>query len=403
MTENIARSYALQALNFARELANIYPRGSTTGGEARAADYVRQQLSAIGVKDVNVQQFQGLRSIWLFLALVFGQALAGHAAFWLLKEALSQTFAVGMAVFFCSFSIFLTWRKFTFRRYPLRDSLPHGSSQNVVGIIPPDGDVSQRVVLLAHLDTHRAVWLFATDLLTRLYTVIAPLALLGVPFSALMYLLSIIPGMEAIAWAALPFVAIHFLGWFTGMTADLGPYSPGANDNASALGSLLSLAQHLKDEPLAHTEIWLAFTGCEETGCDGLLALIEEHGTRLQDALWIDLELVGIGGELVYLQTEGMVRPRRISSDVEKLVRHVAMKYPIQPVIATGLGVFTEANAAWEHGYRSVCLSVRPKGSSQLAEWHRLSDRPERLSSQALGLVHDFTWELLRQVDAGKS
>ena len=400
MKEKSAVFYALRALTFARAVTNLYPRGSATGGEARAADFVREQLAGMNFGNVRSQDFQGLRSIWLFLSLAFGQAVVGHAALWLLKRPLGEAPAAAIAAIFFAFSSYLVWRKFTFRSYPLRSSLPHGPSQNVVGVIPPQGKVLQRVVLVGHLDAHRAVWLFATDFLTRLYTVIAPLALFGIPLSGILYLFSMINGLDSLALAALPFAFLHFLGWFTGMTADLGPYSPGANDNASAVGSLLAWGQRLQAQPLANTEVWLAFTGCEETGCDGLLALLEAHGLELRNALFIDLELVGIGDELVYLRSEGLVRPRRIPSDVEKLVQNVGEKFPIQPMDAAGTGVFTESNAAWEHGFRSVCLLVRPAGQAQLVEWHRMSDRPERLSSKSLEVAHSFVWELLQQVDA---
>jgi len=402
MTDTAAQSYIARALASAREIANIYPRGSATGGETRAAAYVRQQLGALGIRDIRQDDFQGLRSTWLFLALAFGQALVGHAAVALLRQSLGAAFAVGMSLLFFTISAFLIWRKFTFRPYPLRDSLPHGPSQNVIGIIPSRDEARRRVVLLAHLDAHRAVWLFATDWLTRIYSLIAPLALFGIPFSAVIYLLSALPGMAPLAWAALPFALIHFLGWFTGMTADLGPYSPGANDNASAAGTLLGLAQRLKDQPLAHTEIWLAFTGCEETGCDGLLALLNAHGPELKDALFIDFELVGIGDELVYLRSEGVVRPSRVPPQVEALLARTAQHVPIHPVSAAGVSVFTEANAARERGFEAVCLMTRSSGQPALAEWHRLSDLPEKLSAQALGLAHAFAWELLQQVDAEK-
>jgi hypothetical protein len=403
MTDHSAQSYAQRALAFARAVATFYPRGSATSGEARAAAFVQQQLADLGVSGVKQQQFQGLRSIWLFLALAFGQALVGHAAFWLLKSPLGAPFASGAALFFFAFSSYLLWRKFTFRDFPLRSSLPHGPSQNIIAILPPLGPVHHRVILLGHLDAHRAVWLFATDWLTRLYAVLAPLAFWGVPLSALLYGLSQLPGLQVFAWFALPFALFHFIGWFTGMTADLGPYSPGANDNASAVGSLLAFAQRLKAQPLANTEVWLAFTGCEETGCDGFLALLEAHRQELRNALFVDLELVGIGDELAYLRTEGLARPRRIPMQVESLVQAVATRIPIHPLHAVGLGVFTENNAAWEHGFDSVCILACPSNRAQLPLWHRLSDRPERLSAHALELAHTFTWELLQQVDTARS
>ena len=115
------------------------------------------------------------------------------------------------------------------------------------------------------------------------------------------YFLAVLTRWQLFAWLGLILAVFHFLGWFTGVTADLGRYSPGANDNASGVGTILALAERLKGQPLEHTEIWLAFTGCEESGCDGVLALIKEHGNALREALFIDFEMVGIGdGSKIY-------------------------------------------------------------------------------------------------------
>jgi len=66
-------------------------------------------------------------------------------------------------------------RKTTFQDYPLRLSLPHGPSQNVIAVLPATAEAHRKVVLTAHLDSHRAVWLFATDPLLLFYFATSPL------------------------------------------------------------------------------------------------------------------------------------------------------------------------------------------------------------------------------------
>jgi hypothetical protein len=217
----------------------------------------------------------------------------------------------------------------------------------------------------------------------------------------LLYLLADLTGRAGFAYAALLFAMTHFAAWLTGVTADLGPYSPGANDNASAVGTLLALAERLRAEPLRQTEVWLAFTGCEETGCDGLLKLLEAHGEALKDALWLDFELVGIGERLVYLSSEGVLRKRTIPKEVAARLQIAAAQagIPLQPVNAGWLGVFTESGALWEHGYRAACLVSLRQGMNSLPEWHRLSDTPEKLEAAALERAHAVAWQWLQQND----
>jgi hypothetical protein len=360
---------------------------------------VQDQLSKLGIQDVRAQPFLGLRSIWFFLALTFGVALSGHTAFWLLRIPLGSLPAVGVSGLIFGFSALLLWRKFTFSDYPLKDFLPHGPSQNLVAVLPAKQELRERIVLVAHLDSHRAVWWFASDLLVKIYAFLAPLGVYGVVIAPLLYLLTAVSGVGVFSWLGAALALVHFVSWFTGMTADLGPYSPGANDNASAVGTLLALAERLSKASLKYTEVWLAFTGCEETGCEGMRALLDKHGDKLSEALFIDFELVGIGERLVYLQSEGVVRRQRISNKVEALISDVGGRFGIEPIQGAGMGAFTEMGTVWERGFEGVCLLALRENSNLFPEWHRLTDTADRLQAETLGRVHELSWALLQRVD----
>lgn len=352
-----------------------------------------------------MQPFKGLRSIWLFISLAFGMALVGHAAFWMLQTPLGIFPALFISVLAFAFSIFLMWRKFTFRSYPLRNTLPHGDSQNVIAIIPPRetrseaGQSPKQVVFIAHLDSHRAVWMFANDFLVKVYGAISPVSIAGLILAPLAYVVGAVTGLEVLTWVAIPLALLHFLAWFTGVTADLGLYSPGANDNASAVGVALTLAERLKENPFANIEIWLTFTGCEESGCDGILHVLEEYGEKLKNALFVDLEMVGIGNHLAYIQREGIMHKTKIPPIVEKMILRVGEEFGIKALDAAKFSAFTEMGALWEYGYQGVCVLLQPGNIPSVPEWHRLSDVPDRLQPEALELVHNFTWKLLSEID----
>lgn len=391
-------SWGQRALDHVKVITALSPgRGSATQGEARTAEYVRGQLVGLGMTDTHLQHFRGLRSIWFFLATACGFALIGHAAFWVLRVPLGTLPALVGSILAFTFGGFLMFRKMTFQEYPMRANLPHGPSQNVVTVIPPVGDVHRKVVLTAHLDSQRAVWLFAADPMVFFYFITSPLLFYGFLISSLFYGLSVLTHLSALAWIGLVLVVPHFLGWFTGITADLGPYSPGANDNASSVGTLLALAERLNQSPLEYTEVWLAFTGCEETGCDGMMAFLKEYGSQLKDALFVNLETMGIGERLAYLRSEGVLRPRRIQPRVEEFITHTAAELGIfiQPIHAAGLGAFTETGVVWEYGYEGVCFMMMREGSHWPPEWHRLTDQADRLEPQALERAHQLVWKLL--------
>lgn len=221
-----------------RALAHIKPiidanpgRGSTTQAETAAALYVRDQLTALNIGKLHTQVFIGLRSMWLFQAMVFGSAMVGHLAFTLLRFPLNTWPAWFISLLAFGFSGLLIWRKFSFQDYPLHAYLPHGPSQNVVAILPPACEVQHKVVLFAHLDSHRAVIWYATDALLTLYTLIKPVAIYGIVAAPLCYALTLLTGLNVFAWISAGLAVFHFFAWFTGVSADLGAYSPGANNN----------------------------------------------------------------------------------------------------------------------------------------------------------------------------
>jgi len=395
-------TYAQRALVQARKLA-ANPRGSATEAEKQAAEYVQAQLKALGVVDIQLQPFSGERSIWLFVALAFGLALVGHAAFWLLRQPVGKVPAMIIAMLVFGFSGYLVWRKFTSEDYPLHNNLPHGPSQNVIATIPPRQGTRQRVVLVAHLDSHRAVFWFASDFMVRLFGIVSIIAIGGVYAAIPVYLLAGLTPYPIFAWLGGILAGFHFIAWFTGVTADLGRYSPGANDNASSVGTLLSLAERLRSQPLQNTEVWLAFTGCEESSGDGMLALLKEKGAELKQAVFIDFEMVGIGDAISYIREEGNLSRHTIPAELERLVKEAGKEFGVGQVSTPFVGASTECSILLKHGYKAVCLIGFRKGSSNMPEWHRLTDTPDRLQGDALQRIHMLAWDLLQRLDQGSA
>ncbi len=390
-----------RALEHATNLTLASPgRGSATEAEAQAAAYARQQVEKLGIRDLRTQPFSGLRSIWVFMALVFGLALVGHAAYWLLRPVYGDLPTLVIMLIAFGLAGYILWRKYTYRTYPLRSLLPHGPSQNVVAVIPPQGQVHKRVVLVGHLDSHRAVFWWATDFLFKFFTSSSPIATWGVYAAPVLYLLTMLTGFQPFAWVGLYLAFNHFLGWFSGITADLGAYSPGANDNASAVGTVLALAERLQAEPLQNTEVTLAFTGCEETGCDGMITFIKEYREKYRDALFLDFELVGTGDQLVYLSQEGTLRKKHIPAEVESLLEEAGRGFDLKPYAKLPSGTFTETGTVWEYGLKGVTLVAKYAGKTTLPEWHRLTDVPRHLQPETLARVHQLAWQILHKTDA---
>jgi Zn-dependent M28 family amino/carboxypeptidase len=160
------------------------------------------------------------------------------------------------------------------------------------------------------------------------------------------------------------------------------------------MGTVLALAERLIAQPLQNTEVWLVFTGCEESGCDGMLSFIKQHGEELREALFIDFEMVGIGDGLCYIREEGNLRRRHIPQEVEKLLKDVGEPFGLKSISTPAVGSFTEGGTLWEYGFKAACISAHYPGSLILPEWHRLTDTPSRLQPASLERAHSFAWAL---------
>ena len=68
---------------------------------------------------------------------------------------------------------------------------------------------------------------------------------------------------------------------------------PGASDNASGTAVALQLAAECAAAPLAHTEMDVLITGCEESGLLGAQAYARRHSLRAAETTFLNFDTVG--------------------------------------------------------------------------------------------------------------
>jgi hypothetical protein len=78
----------------------------------------------------------------------------------------------------------------------LRRLLPSATSQNAVGVIPPAGGATRRVVLCAHLDTHRTPIFYSSPTWHALFGALVAAAFVSMAAGALAYLLAALLAWE---------------------------------------------------------------------------------------------------------------------------------------------------------------------------------------------------------------
>ena len=371
----------------------IGPRGTGTPGEEAAAEFVAGRLSALGLP-VERETFQAVASQNAFplaidlvaLLAVPVYALGGAAGRWI---------GAGLALSTAP----LLWQAIRTSNSLLRPLLPQVTSRNVVARIEPQGALSQRAVLLAHLDTNRCriAWQSSAVGFVEPLTVLtlAVLAALG-----LLYLVgALLGGPGWVLWASLLPVG-YIIGTVVTLWRDeRTPYSPGAHDNAASVAVALEVGARLAAQPLDGTQVWLAFTGAEETDHAGLYALLRQYGADLRAAAFIGLEGLG-SGELVYLTRQGVCAHYSPDTELQALAADIAARRPELGVRVAQMTMEDEVGTLRRRGYRAICLAGRDPATGTLPHWHRADDTAETVSGEFMERAVDLVVALLKDLDS---
>jgi hypothetical protein len=279
--------------------------------------------------------------------------------------------------------------------------LSRQSSLNVSGWVTPKGGIQQRVVVCAHLDTHRTPVFYSSPRWHSLFSLLVGLTFVSMVAGAFLYVTAVLMGWSGLRWASLALIPVQGFSLVMCLQADFTPYTPGANDNASGVAALLTLARHLDRKPLERTEVHLVFTGCEEVGAWGMAAYLDRYAKQHgKEALYIALDEVGLG-TIKYLTADGLLIKHKTHPRALQIARSAAQAVP-EIKIQEGPGIaYTDALQATKRGLiaLTVCTVPEPK-SGVVSHWHQMSDTLENLHSEDIEKTLAFVWAILKQVDS---
>ncbi len=292
------------------------------------------------------------------------------------------------------------WRSTCVDKQPLAAFSPRRQSATLIVRVLPTEESRRTLVLLAHTDSNKNRPSFSPQLMKYL---------LGLTTAGLAAMVSngvaqIVEGLsgskgarnfrKASLWAVIASLLIALYD-------ETGPYVPGASDNASAVACVLGLAEQLQQQPLHHTEVWLAFTGAEEVGCLGAHALLDAYGDRLRDAWFLDLDMVGAKDVVYVTRHTGFSLLSAYRPDVASLTwaEYTARRHPEIGVRGGTMVIGEEVGALRVRGYRGVCLSsIGPDG--WLENWHQTGDNVENLVPAGMEKAARFAWAMMQELDS---
>ncbi|MCI0396363.1 MAG: M28 family metallopeptidase [Chloroflexi bacterium] len=385
---------AARLMDHVRCLAReIGPRPSTSPQERQAADYVKRTLRSLDVANIWEQRFQSQNSLgWATIPYLLAGALAAPLAW---AGGRAGRLLGGLLLLAGAFGL----HRFSLGRPPFFQRLiATGPSQNVIARFPPAGEAQRHLYLIGHLDTNKQRFLAPLPwpgLVRPLNTASLVLAALG---GLTLLLDALLNHRRRATWQWLPgAIPLSFLPAL--FFDEAQPHVDGANDNASAVAVLLTVAEALQRQPLQNTEVTLLFTGCEEVICVGIEEYLQKYAPPRENSYWIDLEMVGTGN-LCFVTRHGINHFSHYTPDPEMvaLAARAAGKHPQLNVIGKEMLILEEVANLRHHGYKAICLAGFGD-DGYLANWHRLSDNLDNIEPETLERAARYTWALMQEVD----
>jgi hypothetical protein len=380
-------------LGHIRALAvDIGPRGPTTEGERRAAAYCEEVFRRLGLAP-QVESFTSARSI-------LHPSLLGLAAMLLafVLYPMAGRFGAAAAAAISLLTVLCVILELSFMDNPLRRLAPKGPSQNVVAVVPPLAEHRQDLVLVGHIDTQRTALIFSTPRWVTFYMNFLNVAFVLFVAQALLYAVGVFTGWAWVWPATVPAALIAALLLALYIQAERSPFTAGANDNASAVGLVLTLAESLAGRPLQHTRVWLACTGCEEAQHYGAADFFRRHRRELLRPSVIAFEMLGCTGPS-WLIEEGIIVPFRADPGLVSLAETVAAQHPELGVCAQSSSGNTEMADALRLGIPALTIIGRTTTGEPLY-WHQIGDTFDKMKPDVLERAYAFTEAFITALDA---
>ena len=298
--------------------------------------------------------------------------------------------------------LFGAWqiRNLTKMQPPIYQSLiATGDSQNVILTVPPKGEVKRHFYLIGHLDSNKQRFAFPYE--NRGQTKMRhTLDLMGSFLAGASLVLDALRDRPGLRWWQWLFTAAFAKTTVTMLKDEQQPFVEGANDNATAVAVLLTIAQALKTNPLENTQVTLLFTGCEEVGCMGMESYLNAYQPDRENSYWLDIEMVGTGN-LCYTTRHGLTYLSEYEPHPEMLniTARAAAKNPDLYVVGRDLLMVEEVGSLARRGYKAVCLAGYDS-EGFLPNWHRVSDTLDKIEPETLERAAQYTWAVMQELEA---
>jgi len=369
-------------------------RPSASEGERRAAEWLVERFGELGA-EARIEAEPAHGTYWwpLGIGAALG-ALGGIAALRgrrLLGGALAGTATAGMA------SDFPPGKRL------LRRALPRRTTYNVVCELG-DPEAERTVVVIAHHDAAHSGLVFHP----KLPEIADRLGMIERSDTSPPLMAPVLGGPALAALGALSGRRLlSRLGVFLGLgsaaaMAEIGARRvvPGANDNGTAVVSLLALAGRLREQPPQNLRVILLSAGSEESFSEGMKAFGERHFPRLprESTFFLCLESIG-SPHLLVLRGEGFLKmreyPRRALALLDGLAEELGIWLYPNLRLRNGTDGLESLAAGYETAVIAGCTDLK-----QPANYHWWHDLAENVDFDTVADGIRLSEATIRRLDA---
>jgi hypothetical protein len=381
------------ALEWVRLLADeIGPRRPTGPAERRAAELIAERLTKRGLA-VEQRPFDAYSSFGLPYGIPLGIALLGLPMV-RRRPVIAWAFAAAGGALISAEDGLI--------QRPLSRILARHPSRNLVATIEPRETPARTVCLVCHLDSSRSGLMFHRRFLPFLHAWIGTQAAAFAIATAGPLLRRLPVGRRLLAGAY--GVLIAGLGLLIERELRGGDV-PGANDNATGVAVVATLATELHAEPLSSTRVLCLLTGSEEAGLLGADAFVRELEAGPEDwRSWTFLNFDGVGAPatLRFLRQEGVLTKWPADAHLARIAQEVSQRRPELGLEGTShnAGLTYDTTPVMARGGRAITLSTQDE---TIPNYHSPTDTVENLDPLALGRAIEVGREMLAAIDRGEA
>ena len=180
--------------------------------------------------------------------------------------------------------------------------------------------------------------------------------------------------------------------------AEATPFTTGANDNASAVGMVLTLAEEFISHPLQKTRVFAVCTGCEEVQHYGMIDFYKRHQLELKNPTALVFEMLGCASP-AWLTKEGIIVPFKADQRMVKIAESLAAEHPewdAHPAVISGGN--TEMADALRCKIPAITISGITRDGA-FPFWHQQADTFDKMDPIEMEKTWNMTHAMINCLD----